>query len=232
MRELGRILATAFMLTWATCPMVFALENGKLTAKEEVERAMLVKYPLLGQITAMNIGDIMMDSRTITVTRPEATYVFDLDQFFVAADGAAGGALTVYDNHTGEVGEVFVSRVAMVGDNQIDFAVTIADSTGQQATEVGSIVGLTQNRALVTTSVDGFDANLSLVSFAADSSAPDAPVVITTTALTTSDSGSAASFWAWLTCAIGWTACTIVVIATVAFVGATCLAFGWWGCDR
>ena len=253
--KIRHTFAMAGILVWAVCPTLFALENGRQVAVREVAR-LLVKNTvspvrtvapsgdsLLQQIAAMNVGEVTISGKTVTVMRPEATYVFDLSQFFRRMDGGVSGTITVRDNQNGEIGEIFLSEVRVVDDNRIDFSVELS-APNEQRTENGAMIGLGPGKAVVITSVNGGETYPSLINFdspaIADSSAVAAttassgPVIVTTTPMITTDSeiGSAAGFWAWLSCSLGWTVCTVIIVATVVFIGATCLAFGWWGCDN
>jgi len=239
--KIRNTFAMACVLVWAICPTVFALERGKQIVKREVARLVRTSPSLLNQLRAMNVGEVTMDDDVITVTRPEATFVFHLDQFSALAEGGASGRVTIYGNQSGEEAEAIIS-VKAIDDNRIDFSTAISMADGQR-TETGTIIGISPDRAIAIASVNGGDTISSLINFeqatVTSSDVPALPVTITTASTTTtnsdvdSDFGSIASgFWEWLACAVGWEVCAGVIIVVVLFVGVTCLAFGWFGCGN
>ena len=56
----------------------------------------------------MNVGEMTIDDDAITLTRPEATFVFHMDQFSALAGGGVSSGVTIYGNQNGEEAEAII----------------------------------------------------------------------------------------------------------------------------
>ncbi len=235
----SQIIATVFALMTMACPMAFAKERGKQLARQVLQQmspglAQLstvferprTSVPILDQITNLNVGEPSIVGNTITLDRPEATYVFT-DMAF--DESGVSGTVTVYDLQ-GEVTSVMeISKLTLPDDNTVSYSVGIL--AGENAwTEDGVLTGVGDaGNAVVAVSTDGGETtqttrinfrglDVSQASVATGETCPITPQDGSN--IFSGGEGGAASF----------VACAIVVVVVVLGVLITCLLFGWWGC--
>ncbi len=196
----SQMVATVFVLGWATCPMVFAAERGKQEGKREARRVIReVVAPiegvtpvvvtervgsLLDQMRGLDLGRKTALGETMVLERPEGIYVFNN----LARDeaGNLSGLVAVYDANGAPIGEVNILRVAVLDDNRIDFAISVsavAAATGAAPdwSGVGSIAGLndgTRGVGLAFVSANDEDTRPLLVNYGqlAVSGTPESPL--------------------------------------------------------
>ncbi|MFH1108339.1 MAG: hypothetical protein V1790_03955 [Planctomycetota bacterium] len=179
----SQVIAMVFALSWATCPMVFAVERGKQeskrVAREIVSRVVGVQQAesLLSQMHGMDLGTVLIPatagSDAMTLVRPEGTYVFN--NMARDVSGNLSGAVTVYDATGAVVAEVSISRITVLDDNRIDFDIsaTMSNATASASTSwagVGSIVGInngTKGLGMALVAPNGEDTKPMLMNYGA-----------------------------------------------------------------
>jgi len=244
----SQVIATVLTLGWATCPMVFAVERGrqegKHVAREVVSRVVGTERAdsLLAQIEGMQIGRFVTigntASSTVSFELSGATYVFTR----IASDvnGRLSSFVEQYDLNGTKTGEFDFTNIAATDDNRLEFSV-VASMQAASSTVDGALVGVPSDpgTAVATTSVDGGASRLSLVNFSGVAPAVSAAASASTLSLpivtpfpTQAGQGGVALFLIDdIVAAVTFVMLLVIGVAVVFFVGFTCFAFGWWGCD-
>lgn len=164
----SQVAATVFVLGWALCPMVFAVERGKQEGKREVRETLtsLVGVEqadsLLDQLGQMDLGNLTWSSRNVFVLeRPDGTYVFD--GLTRAANGNISGHVTVYDGRLEEVADYRIGHIVISDRNRIDFSTSVTTPDANWI-EHGAIIGVQDAPGIVLTSVsvNGDDSRLAV----------------------------------------------------------------------
>lgn len=218
----SQVVATVFVLGWATCPMVFAVERGKQegqrVVREVVSRLVGAEQAdsLIGQLGQMNFGPLVSNGgdSVLVLEWPDGTYEFD--NLARDAEGNMSGHVTVYDG-TEKIADYDIGNIAIPDSNRIDFSVAVSTPDGNW-TERGTLVGVQSEpgMALASMSEDDGDSQLLLVNFSGlDTSNPQvassSPLVVSSFP-TSSETGGVASGTACLiTACVG----TILVVAIV-----------------
>jgi len=249
----AQTVATVFVFFYLLCPFAFAIERGKQEGKrvtrEIVSRVVGAERAdsLLAQIEAMRIDRFMTIGNTasgaVSFEAPGFTYV--LKWIASDADGRLSSLIDVYDSNGEKTGELEFLDIVVADDNQLNFSVGVSTAT-ESLTVAGALVGVQNDpgTAVATINVDGGDSNLALVDFSAvvpaDSLATASvatlslPVVTSLPGTDSSDGGVASWIFGIIAAiieVITFGMLVTIAAAAVLFVGATCLAFGWWGCD-
>lgn len=254
----SQVVATVFALGWTSCPMLFAIERGKQEGKR-VAREVLTRAvgavradSLLGQFGNMDIGKLSTSvvftatatvSKVFTLERPEGTYVFSN---MLVVNNNVSGNVAMLDPTGQKVIDIAVSQVAFINDNTINFDIaSLPTADAPAVTAVGSMTGIQSDpgTAMISVSANGSDTVLLQADFgsaaaqAVASAGSVSPITVTSFPALQQGQGGVAFSWSGL-CGIVVGAIVGVLVgavipvtvATAIFIGATCLAFGWFGC--
>lgn len=221
--------------------MALALERGRLTAVEHVKQQLAAGGSLLRQLGGIDVAYEVRRDGTITVTRPEGTYVFQ--NVTRHQSGKVSARVSVFDVNDILVDTIVFNRgLEVVNDNQINYRSVVVSPDGRIRTENGSIVGLRDQAGEAIAFVDHGDGETAPVavhfgSTGVDSTDGSHDRLITITGMDTSDTqGSVATHDScekppgedgMVATVAG---CAVVIVVVVLFVVVTCLIFGWWGC--
>ncbi len=255
-----RIAATVFTISSMICPYSFAIERGKQVARQVVrevvsERLMRLtdssvtrEDSLLDQVMALDIGPLATIGTTVSLERPEGTYVFRS----AFSEGTAKGLVTLYDSSNQAVAKINISNLVVTDDNRIDYTVSVA-TADKDWTEQGVITGIPgePGAAVALVGVNDNETRPLLVNYSgldlSDPAPTSSPVAVTALAGSLPSAGQTATVMAG-TCEpdperddiivspvdgeviASVAGCAIVIIVVVLFVVVTCLLFGWWGC--
>lgn len=220
------IMGTVMGLTVAVFPVNFALAQGKQLARQAVKRAVDlaargITGPLLDQINEMDIGDIELNrDGSITLTRPEGTYVFD--NLVRHKSGEVSGTVSVFDP-SGFLDQklIFNKGINVVDRNRVDFEATVDHGAGVTQMVSGSLTAFTtkSGEGIVTLNTGAVD-ELSepyLVDFSglSNSSLQTASATAPVTIQSMDDNGSVGGVASVLGCAV-------VIFCVMVFLCAIC----------
>jgi hypothetical protein len=210
---------------------------GMRAVSERLERlyGATLADSLVDQIRAMDMGNHVVTGDTVSLERPEGTYVFD--HVVHNANGGLSGLVTMYDPSGVKIAEIDIANVStLLDDNRIDFSASVT-TPDQNWTADGVLVGIQSDpgNAVALISMDGEDTRPSLVDFSglavSDSTQTVLPL-LTITALGSSYSSQGGAAHDCPTAAgIGGVAtepCTIAVVVVVVVVAiALCIVLCW-----
>lgn len=222
----SQVVATVFVLGWATCPMVFAAERGKQegkrVAREVVSRLVGAEQAdsLVGQLGQMNLGTLVSNGRSgvLVLERPDGTYVFD--NLARDTEGSMSGHVTVYDG-TEKIADYDIDQIVIPDKNRIDFSVSVSTPDANW-TEHGILVGIQSEpgTALASISEDDGDSQLLLVNFngldaAEPPAASSSPLIVTPFSLSPEQGGVASTTACLITACVGTVAVVAVVVVII-----------------
>jgi len=203
--------------------MAFALERGKQVAADRGVREYgdAIGGSLFEQITSIPLTTSTVAADTVTVERPEGTYVVENLQ---VVDGVASAMVTVRDEDGVLQGTFDILSLTVSDENRIDYEADV-QTTDSNWVETGSLVGVStvDHTALQLISINGGETSMNLLDFGGmttDAATASGSCPVTTTPF--GNPGGAASAGTIAS------ACALLAVGVVIFlVAVVCIMFCW-----